>query len=467
MDPSAITTGGTLALLALVAAALVGYAWRSARALGILAPLGIALLLRMLVAAVAHLLSSDGFLYLDDQGYAAVGWRLAEAWRNGALADPTSYEYGGSVSAGYFAFVGVLFTGFGQHALLAKLTNACLGALLVVPTARVADLLVGRRAAVWTAWGVALCPTLIWWSAPLLKEQLTALILLAGLAAALWIPRAGALVGAFLAVAALATLRLSAALGLAAAIAVVGFARARDPVRRLSGQSLIVGVVGAVGLLVIVTKGDPQTFVSAYRDTAQSMLDTYQGGSLLSAPVDVGRAFVAPYPWVFDADTANPNRALYPGMWAWYLVLPVSGLGIVRLRRQPAALALLVLPILSVMVLSAAASGAVFRQRSSVEPLLLILAAVGAADLRSAGFAAAVGLMGVAIGGAVQSHSPVLGGALLIAAGAIALASRRLPHSGGPLERTGLPSAAPPDSSRGPSWLRSRVIDPLARRAAG
>jgi hypothetical protein len=94
-------------------------------------------------------------------------------------------------------------------------------------------------------------------------------------------------------------------------------------------------------------------------------------------------------------------------------------LGAWRLRRSPEGL-YVVATVLLIVVVSAATSGFVFRQRSSADALLTIPLVAGIADWRFALRAAAVAVALVAVPAGVQAHSLVTG--LVILAGAVVLA---------------------------------------------
>ena len=68
------------------------------------------------------------------------------------------------------------------------------------------------------------------------------------------------------------------------------------------------------------------------------------------------------------------------GLIAFYLLLPLSMLGAVRLRHEPPHLAVLLAPVVLVTAVAALTAGAV-RYRHAAEPSIVVLAAVGAAAL--------------------------------------------------------------------------------------
>jgi hypothetical protein len=78
-------------------------------------------------------------------------------------------------------------------------------------------------------------------------------------------------------------------------------------------------------------------------------------------------------------------------------------------------------PIAVVLILNAFLVGAAFRQRSTIEPLVLVLVIAGFTSWRSLALLAAGGLLLAASSGLFQSRQPLV--AALIAAGAFALAA--------------------------------------------
>jgi hypothetical protein len=189
------------------------------------------------------------------------------------------------------------------------------------------------------------------------------------------------------------------------------------------GASLLV-CLGAV--VLVVSHGDIHNFFSQYDSVIRRMVRVYQGSDPARIPYDAVKSLVTPLPWTFDASTRNWDRGLYPGMWLLYCALPLAAIGSWRLRARPEGW-LLFLTLATAVLANAFTAGLVFRQRSMVEPLILLLALAGMSSWRMAARSSAAALAVVAVAAGVQARSPVV--AALIAAGAVGvlMVSRRLP----------------------------------------
>jgi 4-amino-4-deoxy-L-arabinose transferase-like glycosyltransferase len=405
-----------------------------ARRHGLLAPLVVGALLRLGVMVGAHIASvaagDGGFMFSDDRGFDAEAERLAAAWDQGEAADPRSYQYVGSYVFGYPATIAAVYVLVGPQLLVAKLLNVLFGAAVIVASARLAEPLAGARAARRAAWFVAFAPTLVWWTAPLLREAAVTLVITVALAVALRLPSARAAIGLGACFAALILLRIPAALAVAAAVAAATAVALPSPERRQGLRRLLIPaaigiLIGGVGFLA-VSSGDVNAALSQYASTAESMVDEYRTGGSTMIPVDVVRSLVAPYPWVFDSEARTWYMALYPGMWFLYFLLPTAALGVWRLRRTP-ELWLLAIPILVLLLASAVTAGFTIRQRSGIEPLLLVLAVCGFDSWRRLAIRGAVALSVVAVVATLHTLSPLIGLAILAVAVAAFMVARLLP----------------------------------------
>jgi hypothetical protein len=415
------------------AVALGRLVWRLAKANGIVAPLLVGAGVRLVVMLIAHIgslsLGDHGFLFLDDQTYFRGGSTLAHLWRQGHTPDPARPGILGTYQFGYQLFLGLLFTLGTASVLLGKLANVLFGAVTVVVAAIFGKRLLGDEAKVRAAWVTALAPTLVWWSASLLKEVLVPLLVLLGLLAIAAIPRPRAYAWLALVLGPLAILRGPAALALivGAAVAVVVAAR-RAEGRWWSRSTITFAATVLGGLLIaalVVSRGHLGGVYQQYNSVVHNEIKMYQGGSPAHIPYDMVKSLLTPLPWVFDRATQNWDRGLYPGMWVLYCALPLAAVGMWRLRRMPEAWAMFAASGTSVAI-NAVTSGFVFRQRSMVEPLILLLALAGAGSWRRAAQASSATLVVAAGAVAVQSRSPVPVAAVLAAAGALFLLSRRL-----------------------------------------
>jgi hypothetical protein len=182
---------------------------------------------------------------------------------------------------------------------------------------------------------------------------------------------------------------------------------------------------GALALVLVtivaVGRGDPIAVLAQFEFSVRHITRFYGTGNPVAVPLDVARTLAAPHPWVFDAASHTWDRALYPGMWLWYALLPTAAFGAWRLRRTLDAV-LVAAPIAVVLILNAFLVGPAFRQRSTIEPLVLVLVIAGFTSWRRFGLLAAGRLLLLAAASAlVQSRMPLV--AALIALVALALAA--------------------------------------------
>jgi hypothetical protein len=417
-----------IGLYAAVLGAAVLLLLRRAQASHVLAPLIAALVVRLVVMAVAHVVSvsqgDGGFFYLDDKGYDLSGRQIAEQWRDGNLIDIRTKEYTGSLAFGYEAFVAGIYTLVGNHPIAVKLANVVLSAASVLLAAKLGRDVLGAAAQRRVAWLVGLWPMLVWWSATMLKEALVGFLLLATLVAAFRFPRLQALAAAAAAFTMLAITRapvaIAVGLALVAGFGLAAFRRRRDVDRRALG--MLGGGALALVLVTIVAvgRGDPIAVLAQFEFSVRHITQFYGTGNPVDVPLDVARTLAAPHPWVFDAASHTWDRALYPGMWLWYALLPAAAFGAWRLRRTLDAV-LVAVPIAVVLILDAFLVGPAFRQRSTIEPLVLVLVIAGFTSWRALLLLASSGLLLAAASSLFQSRQPLV--AALIAAAAFALAA--------------------------------------------
>jgi 4-amino-4-deoxy-L-arabinose transferase-like glycosyltransferase len=422
------------AVLLGAAAAVALVVGRRAAAHGILVAVVVGLALRLVVMLIAHAGSVDlgdhGFLFVDDQTYFSRASRLVDLWQSGRFPDPSRHDIFGTYQFGYELFLAGIFALGTKSVLLGKLVNVLVGGITVYVVARLGGRLLGKQAQVRAAWLAALAPSLVWWSAPLVKEALATLLVCLGVLAVTALPRTSAVATLGAVLAALVLVRPTAAValfvGAAVALAVVGKQAGRGWVTR----PLLVrtaGLLAALALLgLLVSRGHVSGFVHAYSSTIDRMVHVHQGGNLARVPYDAVKSLVTPLPWVFDSGTRNWDRALYPGMWLLLCAYPLAAAGAWRLRRHPEA-ALLVATAIAAVLVNAFTAGFVFRQRSMIEPLVLLLALAGAPSWPVAGQYVSAALAVVAVVAGVQSRSVVVVLVIAAAAGAVLLVTRRLP----------------------------------------
>jgi hypothetical protein len=189
-----LAIGGLLfALLCAIAGAGL---LRGADRAGLLGPVLVGLGLRFGVMAVAHCISlatgHHGFFYLDDSGYSNFGVLISRAWLHGHLVDPSGYAYSGSYASAYPTLVALVYLVVGPQVFAVKVIDVLMSGAVVFLIGRLShqlfDPATGRRA----AWLTAALPTLVWWAAPMLKEDLSILCVTAVVWAMVSLPGARA-----------------------------------------------------------------------------------------------------------------------------------------------------------------------------------------------------------------------------------------------------------------------------------
>jgi hypothetical protein len=445
------------------AAALVVALVRRSSAHGILAPVLVSMALRAVVMVITHVgsvsLGDHGIFFLDDATYLHRAGVLADHWHAGDLPPPAREGIVGSYQFGYETYLALIFTLGTTSVLLGKIFNVLIGGVVVYVSALLGGRILGEAAKVRAAWVAALAPSLVWWSATLMKETLATLLLITGVLVATYLPRPRALAGLLAVLAVLAIVRLPAtvALIIGGGLA-IAYAGRQAEGRWRSRPLLVFAGTALAGLLVValaISRGNLAALYAQYHSVVDNMFHAYRGGSLSKFPYDALRSFFAPLPWVFDRGTENWDRMLYPGVWLLICSLPLAALGVWRLRRRPEGW-LMVGTIASAVLLNTLTGGLVFRQRSMLEPLILLLALAGAVSWQMAARYASATLGITALVAGAQSRSPLVAAAVLAAAGALFLISRRLPaRPFGPL----------PASPLRTSFVRS-ASTPLPARAA-
>jgi hypothetical protein len=444
-----------------LAAAFAGAAlWlivRGAAARDLLLPVAVGLAVRAIVMLVAHLGSigagDHGFMFLDDRGYFGQAARLAHAWRSGDLANPSGGQFAASYTFGYPALLGITFTLTGAYVLVGKALNVLLSGATVLLVAVLTGRLLGDRARVRAAWMAALLPTLVWWSAPLMKEALTAFLVAVCLVAVTGRPGWRMFAAFGLAFAALVLTRSAAAASVIGAVAgvvlVTAFVHRRQVSARRVGRLALAGVVIVFGAAILQGQGDPGALGRFYDSSVSSQIDAYRTQTLpapgpesppgrpaapgrgttvptaLVVPLESMHALVSPYPWVFDTGTRTWDRALYPGMWIWYALYPLAAIGLWRWRRRPEAWLIAGVVVLY-LAANAYATGFQFRQRSTVEPLILVLAVAGIVTWSQAMRVGAYSLLAVAVAAAAQTRAPLAPACIMAAAGVLWVLAPRI-----------------------------------------
>jgi hypothetical protein len=450
---------GIALFASLVAAALYALLHHAVR-LHLLAPVIVALVVRLVVMVVAQLASGHGgAFYLDDAGYSREAALIAHQWLEGHVINPSSYQYAGSLAFGYQTMVACIFLLTGKSMIAGKLINVLLGTATVLLIGLLSGRLFGTSTMRRAAWLMALIPTSVWWSAVLLKESLVAFLVIGAMLAFIYWPRRGAVVTFILVMGALAVTRSPAVLAVTITVLSALGVVAIQQRRTVDLRAALAFLAFACGALLVgfaaLSAGHPEAVLRQIGHTLGRLgLEQHQGAA--GVAVAIPKSLVSPYPWVFTRATRTWDRALYPGMWVWYALLLTATVGLWRLRRKAEVL-LFALPIGALLIFNALTAGFTFRQRSTVEPFLLLLVVAGADSWRWVARRAAMGYLLVALLATAQSHSPATGGVIALVALALELLARRLPST--PTLQVPLPSNLLRD-------LVTRIHMPAPRSAA-
>jgi hypothetical protein len=444
---------GTVLLLAAMGIALWAVARRAGRE-GVLAPIAVGFAVRLAVTVAAYVTSRltghDGFLYFDDRGYADAGSQLAARWLDLHPGNPLEplgiLPHGGPL---FYQLVAGVFLLTGDSMVAMLLVNVVLGTATVLFTALLAKAVLGATMTRRAAWVVALAPTIVWWTAPMLRESLATFLAIAALLAASRLPswRASAATVVLLAALALtrATLFAAVAGGVAAwAVALGVTSPIGERGRRVGALLAVLAVTGGFGVLLasggtgdVDQIGAVSQSISTSRDMPSngnfdsSVIADVAGGTLPTYGAAAVRFFTSPRAWAFGEVPLDWYQPLYPAMWLWYALIPVALGGLWAIRRRWAALALLALPIVLIAAQYTLALNSGVRQRSGIEPLLALLIVAGWTSVPAAALGAGVVFLVLAPVVAIDLNSALAAIPLVIVGVALVAAAkrRRRPHT--------------------------------------
>ncbi len=361
--------------------------------LGRLVFLGFAI--RLLVSGVLHAGGWWGYMGGDEGTFHSNGL-VFNAYLEGTYRYPLNPKFLDSPEVGFFYLVGGLYHVYGVEKLFPLLLTCGVGASLVYPVHAIASRWGGRMAGRRAALLVAFFPSLVLWSALMVRDSLALFFLATTILAADRLRlRLGFRWGVVLLVSlfALSTLRTYIFLIVAAAVAgsfVLG--------RRTVGKSVITGVVAMLALvLVIRATGIGRAELEKADLEKMAMLRQYnalgpsEAGSLgadvdISTPtaavtyLPIGMAYflLSPLPW----QIGSPRQVMaIPDLLVWYAMLPAVIRGLAwLLRRRPRSVLALLLAVAGITVLYSLVEGnigIIFRHRAQIIVPLTAVAGVG------------------------------------------------------------------------------------------
>ncbi len=347
--------------------------------------------LRVAVASLIALLGLEEFFGGDAQTYDWVGWAIARFW-----SGESAFSVRPAGQPGYFYVVAAFYFVFGHAPFLGVLVNCVLGACHALLVYRIAALTFDRHVARGAALLTACFPSLVLWSAQLLKDALVIFCTLLSIRAVLILHRRFSLLhfGLFLiALLALHPLRnyVFYVVALAALLSFIGY-------KRPTGL-LVHSVLVLAFLLILSTTGFlerelqdlsienvleqihlSRTKLARFAQSGyapEADVSTL-GGALRFLPIGLIYLFLAPFPW----SVANVRQAItLPEMLLWWGMLPYLLRGIVfAVRRKLADTFAILLFVGSLTLLYALFQGNVgtaYRQRAQILVFLFIFIVAG------------------------------------------------------------------------------------------
>jgi len=348
-----------------------------------------ALLLRAALAVVLHLWVPEGVFAPDQGTYHDLATLASQAWSDSSPAPPLS-----TGPLGYVYVVAALYTVFGPYALVAKLMNSVLGAILVLVVADITRRLSDDHGtALRAARYVAYFPSLILWSALNIRDIWT-ILLIAVICRQVIILHIGASLRAVIvyagAVLALIEFRgyLLYPVTLPAILALIVRGQ-RNIVRSTIVAGLLVGVVvyadqslGAnrkLRTFDLEELSETRYWMSVGASSSFGQVDiSTPGKAALFLPVGLTYFVLAPFPWM----VSSIRQVLaVPEMLFLYSLLPAMVAGLRYLLRQRYRISLGLVFVTAALTFGYALgegnAGTAYRHRAQILPVLLVFAALG------------------------------------------------------------------------------------------
>lgn len=349
--------------------------------------------LRVAVASFIALFNLEGFFGGDAGTYDWVGWAIARYW-----SGETAFPVRPASQPGYFYLVAAFYFVFGRAPFLVVLVNCVIGALHAVLIYKIAALTFDRRVARGAALLTACFPSLVLWSAQLLKDALVIFCTLLSIYAILVLHRKFSLLWLalfFVALLPLHSLRnyvfyivafsallsfvghrrglvmglfVHAVLALAFLLALNSMGLLERELQTLSIESVLEQIhMSRTKLARFAQSGyAPEADVSTL------------GGALRFLPIGLTYLLLAPFPW----SIANVRQAItLPEMVLWWGMFPWLLRGIAfAVRRKLADASVILLFVGSLTLVYALFQGNVgtaYRQRAQILVFLFIFVVAG------------------------------------------------------------------------------------------
>jgi len=353
----------------------------------------IGLLLRLAVAVFITLFDLEGFFGGDATTYDWVSWSIASYWRG-----ESPFPFYPASQPGYYYVVAFFYYIFGHVPFLVVMINCCVGALHAIFVYKIAALVFDRSVARGTAWLTACFPSLVLWSAQLLKDPLIILCILVSIYSVLMVHQKLKLAYVLLFLAAVLPLHplrnyVFYIVSLSAVLSFIG--SKRGPIVGLVMQSLVlfalVIVVNSLGILdselqtlsvdnvlqqIHLSRVKMATF--ARSGFAQEADVSTVSGALSFLPIGFLYLMLAPFPWSI---TSVRSAITLPEMLVWWAMMPSLARGVLfALRKRIAASSVILLFTGGLTVIYSLFQGNVgtaYRQRAQIIVFFLIFIVAG------------------------------------------------------------------------------------------
>jgi hypothetical protein len=353
----------------------------------------VGLALRVLLASLIALFDLENFFGGDATTYHLVGASIARYWRGESpfVVWPPSQP-------GYFYFVAAIYYVMGPVPFFIVLVNCVIGALHALLVYRIALFVFDPPVARMAAWLTACFPSLVLWSAQLLKDPLVILCILLSFYAVLRLHQRFSLVYVLLFLAALLPLHplRNYVFYIVAVSAVISFIGSkRGPIVGLTTQSfilfLLILIINSVGMLERELESLTIDHILQQIQLSRSKLATFAqsgfareadvstiGGALRFLPIGFLYLMLAPFPWGI---TSLRSAITMPEMVLWWALMPSLARGLwLALRKKIAESSVILLftgGLTLIYSLFQGNVGTAYRQRAQIIVFFFIFIAAG------------------------------------------------------------------------------------------
>ena len=346
--------------------------------------------LRAFLAFVIHPFAE--FFGPDALHYDKAAWSLATDWREGNASIVASGV------AGYVFFVGAIYSVFGHTPIGVKIVNGFLATLTVVFVYLIAREIYGKKVARATSLLAAFFPSLILWSALMLKDSLAGFLIIVIIWSTIKLHRQFLTRYVVVLVAGLAYLTQIRSY-LVPCIAVIVLSSfilrpGRGAIRNIFTAAILAVIFAAIwkympsrrGIismdLVLVNSVRSGFAVGGSEFLGDVRFNSYTA-ALKFLPTGLLYFFFGPFPWQVRGVR---QMITIPEMTMWYCLMPLMVYGVLYTVRSHAKEAYIIVVYVAVLTLAyifgITNMGALYRFRAQILVFYLIFAAIGITRLR-------------------------------------------------------------------------------------